>query len=39
MLQPVARQREIELTCRADETAAVLATEGDIHQILSLIHI
>ena len=34
MLQPVARQREIRLTCRADETAAVLATEGDIHQIL-----
>ena len=34
MLQPVARQREVELTCRADEAAAVRATEGDVHQIL-----
>ena len=34
MLQPVARQRNISLTCQADAAAAVLATEGDIHQIL-----
>ena len=34
MLQPVARQRGIDLHCQADDTAAVLATEGDIHQIL-----
>ena len=34
MLQPVAGQREVELTCRADEAAAVRATEGDVHQIL-----
>lgn len=34
MLQPVARQREVELSCAAEESAVVLATEGDIHQIL-----
>mgnify|MGYP004512156631 FL=1 len=34
MLQPVARQRNISLTCQADAAAGVLATEGDIHQIL-----
>lgn len=34
MLRPVAGQREIELSCRADAEAVVLATEGDIHQIL-----
>lgn len=34
MLQPVAHQREVTLTWQADPAAAVLATEGDIHQIL-----
>lgn len=34
MLQPVAGQREIDLTWQAEEGAVVLATEGDIHQIL-----
>ena len=34
MLQPVAGQREIDLTWQAEEGVVVLATEGDIHQIL-----
>ncbi len=34
MLHPVAGQRHIDLTWQADPAATVLATEGDIHQIL-----
>ena len=34
MLHPVADQRHIDLTWQADPQATVLATEGDIHQIL-----
>lgn len=34
MLQPVAQQRDIALAYEADSEAAILATEGDVHQIL-----
>ena len=34
MLRPVARERNIDLSWQADPAAIVLATEGDIHQIL-----
>ena len=34
MLKLVARERQIRLTCEADERAVVLATGDDIHQVL-----
>ena len=34
MLRMVAQEKNIAMTCRADERAVVLATEDDIHQIL-----
>ena len=34
MLRPVAQERNIDLSWQADPAAIVLATEGDIHQIL-----
>ena len=34
MLRPVARERNIDLSWQADPAAIVMATEGDIHQIL-----
>lgn len=34
MLQPVAKERGVALRCQADAAAAVLATSGDVHQIL-----
>ena len=34
MLQPVAKERGVTLRCQAEDAAAVLATSGDVHQIL-----
>lgn len=34
MLGMVAREKEVSLSCEADEKAVVMATEDDIHQIL-----